>query len=140
MNQKTYIESTLRYFTSMDIDNLRLHLKDEYTYQETSKEIFLNEVEQIFEAHKDSGDTELIVYEGACTGSKICDNCGKKGYRFVGNNSKNYMDLIFEIEGDDIKNIFDCMNFKTDVDIENLGLKADIDVNSYDLDIDAIPF
>lgn len=140
MKLYTYSESILRYFTSMDIAKLRLHLKDEYSYQDTTKEIFLNDIESVFEAHKDSGDTELIAYEGACAGSNICDNCGMTGFRFVGNHSKNYMDLLFEIEGDDIKDICDCMNFKTDVDIEDLGMKADIDVNLYDHDINSIPF
>lgn len=124
----------------MDIAKLRLHLKDEYTYDDTTKKIFLNEIEEVFEAHKNSGDTELHIYEGACAGSMICDNCGKKGYRFVGNHSKNYMDLVFEIEGDDIKYIYDCMNFKTDVHIEDLGIKADIDVNLENQNTDIIPF
>lgn len=124
----------------MDIANLRLHLKDEYRYQDTTKEIFLNEVEKIFEAYRYSGDAELIIYKGVCDGSNECDNCGKKGYRFVGNHSKNYMDLLFDVEGDDIKDIFDCLNLKTDVVIENLGLKADLDVNQYSHEINDIPF
>jgi len=140
MDRNTYPKTIHGYFTSMDIAKLRLHLKDEYTYQDTTKEIFLNEIESVFEAHRNSGDSELLIYEGACVGSKTCDNCGVKGYRFVGNHSKNYMDLLFEIEGDEIKDICDCMHFKTDVHIEDLGIKADIDVNLYDHDIDAIPF
>jgi len=124
----------------MDIEKLRLYLKDKYTYEDTTKEKFLNEIEQIFEAHRNSGDTELIIYKGACAGSKICDNCGKKGYRFVGNHSKNYMDLLFEFEGDDIKDIYSCSYFETDVDIENLGIKADLDVDQYYHDINDIPF
>lgn len=136
----TYIQSILNFFNSMDIGNLRYMLKDEYTYEGTTKEIFLNEIDNIFKAHKNSGDTELIIYKGACAGSKTCDNCGMKGYRFVGNHSKNFMDLLFEIEGDDIKDICDCMNFKTDVDIADLGMKADIDVNLYEQNSSGIPF
>jgi hypothetical protein len=131
MLKKTYLKSILSYFTSMDIANLRLHLKDEYNYEDTTKEIFLNEIEKIFDAHKNSGDTELIIYNGACAG-KRCENCGKKGYRFVGNHSKNYMDLLFEIEGDDIKDIFSCSYFNTEVEIEGLQTKADIYFNEDD--------
>ena len=126
MKQNTYFQDILSYFASMDIAKLRLYLKDEYTYEETTKEKFLNEVEKIFEAYRYSGDAELIIYKGVCAGSETCDNCGQKGYRFVGNNSKNYMDLLFEIEGDDIKDIYDCPYFKTDVEIEGLQTKADI--------------
>jgi len=115
----------------MDIAKLRLYLKDDYTYQDTTKEIFLSEIASIFEAHKNSKDTELLIYKGAC-GSKICDNCGKKGFRFVGNHSKNYMDLLFETEGVDIKDIYSCEQFKTDVEINDLGTRASIYINHDD--------
>lgn len=128
----SYLQSILHYFASMDIANLRLHLKDEYTYEDTTKEIFLNEIESIFEAHKNSGDTELLTYKGACAG-KRCENCGKKGFRFVGNHSKNYMDLLFEIEEDDIKDIYSCPGFDTDVEINDLGTQASFYINPDDL-------
>jgi hypothetical protein len=131
MSESSYIKSILHYFTKMDIDNLRLHLKDEYNYEDTTKEIFLNEIEKIFDAHKNLGDTELLIYKGACAG-KRCENCGKKGFRFVGNNSKNYMDLLFEIEDDDIKDIYDCSYFKPDVEIDGIGKKAFIYFNEDD--------
>lgn len=128
MPQRNYIQSILSYFTSMDISNLRLHLKNDCTYEETTKEIFLNEIEAIFEAHRNSGDAKLLLFPGACAG-KTCDNCSKKGYRFVGNHSKNYMDLLFEIEGDDIKDIYSCAEFKTNSESKDLGTKADIYIN-----------
>lgn len=130
MLQKTYLQSILSYFTSMDIANLRLYLKEEYSYQETTQEIFLNEIEEIFEAHKNSGDTELLIYKGACgSDGRVCENCGKKGYRFVGNHSKNYLDLLFETEGDDIKDIYYCERFKTEENISNLGSGAYISID-----------
>ena len=114
-----------------NITMLRHFLKDEYYYEETNKEIFLNEIEAIFEAHRNSGDTELLLYQGVCAG-KTCSNCGKKGFRFVGNNSKNYTDLIFEIEGDDIKDIYSCMEFKSETEIPGLGTRAFIHINADD--------
>lgn len=139
MLQKTYLQNILNFITTMDIDRLRYYLKDEYTYEDTTKEIFLNKIESIFDSYRNSGDTELLLFKGACAG-KTCENCGMKSYRFVGNHSKNFMDLLFEIDGDDIKDIFECVQFKTDVDIENLGMKADIDVDQYYHDINDIPF
>ncbi len=128
MLNKTYKQEILSYFFSMDIDQLRYFLKDEYTYSETTKEIFLNEIESVFEAHRNSGDTELLLYPGVCNG-KTCENCGKQGYRFVGNNSKNYTDLIFEIEGDDITDIYSCGEFKSEPEISGLNTKASIFIN-----------
>lgn len=126
-----YLNSILNFFSTMDIDGLRLYLKDEYSYQDTTKEIFLHELGSIFESYKNSGDTELILYTGKCAG-KSCANCGKKGYRFVGNHSKNYIDLLFITEGDEIIDIFSCNEFETTTLIENLGMKAEIYVQTDD--------
>jgi hypothetical protein len=112
----------------MNIDNLRLYLNEEYLYQDTTKEIFLNEIESIFESYKNSEDTELIIYNGKCAG-KTCENCGKQGYRFVGNNSKNYFDLLFEMNGEDITDICSCPQFNTNDEIDNLGEKGEIEIN-----------
>ena len=117
----------------MDIDQLRLHLKEEYTYEGTTKEIFLNEVASIFEENKDSGDTELLMYPGICRGNcESCDGCGREGYRFVGNTSKDYIDLVFKLEGDDIKDIFSCTNFETTEEIIDLNNPAFICIDQDD--------
>ncbi|PKP35399.1 MAG: hypothetical protein CVU00_02660 [Bacteroidetes bacterium HGW-Bacteroidetes-17] len=127
MDESSYIKSMLDSFTLLDINKLRYLLKNEYTYSETTKEIFLNEIETIFAAHRNSGDTELLLYQGVCNG-RTCENCGKKGYRFVGNNTKNYLDLIFEIEGDEIKDIYSCAEFKSETEIQGLGERSSIDI------------
>jgi hypothetical protein len=115
MNKKSYVQNILHYFSQLDWDRLYFYLKDEYSYQETSKEIFLSKIKKNFDKHVEAGDTELILIKGKCQ-SKICDNCGKSGYRFIGNNSRNYIDFIFETNGDDIKDIYDCNDFKTETD------------------------
>lgn len=128
MPSTSYLQSILCYFCIMDIDLLRYYLKDKYTYQEATKEVFLDKIENIFEEHRNVGDTELLLYEGACT-SKTCENCGKKGYRLVGNRSKNYIDLIFEVDGDDITDIYTCSEFESYTEIPDLETKADIYIN-----------
>ena len=128
MPQTSYLQFILSNFASMNIDNLRLILNDKYLYQDTTKEIFLNEIESFFEAHKNSEDTELIIYKGKCAG-KTCENCGKQGYRFVGNKSKNYFDLLFEMNGDDITDICSCPQFNANEEIDNLGEKGEIEIN-----------
>ncbi len=133
MAHNSYFKTIISYFQSMDVEMLRLYLKDDYTYQDTTKEIFLNEIASIFEAHKNSGDTEIILYPGNCGApNSLCDNCGKKGYRMVGNNSGNYIDLIFEIEEDDIKDIYDCSRFESKEEVKNLGNQAYIYINADD--------
>jgi len=112
----------------MDIDLLRYYLKDKYTYQEATKEVFLEKIERIFEKHRVAGDTELWLYPGACAGTD-CPNCGKKGYRLVGNHSKNYLNLIFEMNGDEITDIYSCSQFKSDIEVPDLGEKSSIDID-----------
>ena len=121
MHSSSYIQSIFSFFKALDIVNLRLHLKDQYTYQETTKDIFLDKVESLFLELKNCGDTALSVYEGSCS-DKRCNNCSKNGFRFVGNISGNYFDLIFVVEGDDITNIFNCEEFETHFQTENLPL------------------
>lgn len=116
----------------MDIKYLRAHLKEEYIYQDAPKEIFLNEIEAIFNAHTNSGDSELLVFEGSCTNT-FCDNCGQKGYRFVGKHSRNYFDLIFEVDRDDIRDLLSCSVFETKEKMEDLEIRAGIFINEDEL-------
>jgi hypothetical protein len=128
---KGYIKAVLNGFAAMDIDVLDLHLKDEYSYQDTTKEVFLGELNNIFKSHFKLGDTSLLIYDGKCN-SCDCSNSGKHCYRFVGNKSKNYFDLIFIIEGDDIRDLFDCCNFAPDVDTGELNNSSSIIINDDD--------
>ena len=121
-----YIQTILKAFTTMDIDTLHLHLKD-YYYQDAPKDVFLIQLEKVFLNFQHAGDTELLMYEGKCNG-KSCSNCGKKGYRFVGNNSKNYLDLIFETEGDNILDIYSCAIFHSKEKIKKLKYKKHINI------------
>lgn len=75
MLHKNYIQSILNFFTSMNIDNLRLFLSERYSYANTKQEIFLNEIERIFETYRNSGDTELLIFEGTYAGRPF-ENCG----------------------------------------------------------------
>ncbi len=128
MEQVKYLETILKCYSSMDIDRLQFYLKDDYSYQDTTKEVFIKEIGKIFREHKKAGDTELLIYEGKCAGQG-CENCNKGGFRFIGNHSRNYLDLVFLIDGDDIKDIFDCSGFKTTEYHEELQNQAAIDIN-----------
>lgn len=125
--QKSYIKTILQSISAMDIEILRHYLKKEYTYEEATKDVFLEKMEAIFEKHRGAGDAKLLYYPGACT-SETCPNCGNRGYRFVGNQTRNYLDLLFETEGDNITDIYSCSQFSSDEELQNLGSKSIIDV------------
>lgn len=128
---ESYVSLILSVFLKMDIDYLRKNLRDNYSYQEAPKEIFLMEIEDIFKAHRTSGDNELFIFKGASM-SGDCANCGKSGFRFIGDKSHNYFDLIFQIESDDIKDIFTCNEFETEENSGELGVQACIYINEDD--------
>jgi len=120
----SYIETVKQCFADLDMEKLRLVLKD-YYYQDTTKDVFLEKMEGIFECHKDNGDTCLQIYKGKCRHTS-CSNAGKSGYRFVGDVTRNYFDFIFEEEGDDIKEIYTCKEFSCSSDCGELDAHAHI--------------
>jgi hypothetical protein len=127
-NEPTKAELIIKAFAEMNIAALEILLDDAKTYQDASKEVFLEKVEELFLAHKNSGDDYLISYSGKCGAENSrCDNCGKTGYRFVGNQSNNYSDFIFEIGRETVSDIYDCSRFETAETIENLASQASLD-------------
>jgi Zn-finger protein len=131
MPQNTYLQTILNAFENFDLETLKALLKRK-VYQDTTKEIFLKELEIVFIEFRDVHDTRLIMYPGECLEKELCDNCGKKGFRFVGDKSNNYFDLIFDMDGDDVKDIFDCSKLKTESTIENLKHKIHLVINEED--------
>ena len=127
-NEPTKVEQIINAFSEMNSTALEILLDDTKTYQDATKEVFLEKVEELFLAHKNSGDDYLFSYPGKCCAEiSRCDNCGKTGYRFVGNHSNNYIDFIFEIGHETVSDIYDCSRFETTETIENLAIQASLD-------------
>ncbi|MFN4879388.1 MAG: hypothetical protein ACK5H3_05040, partial [Flavobacteriia bacterium] len=60
--------------------------------------------------------TYLNAVQGSCGG-----NCskGQNGYLFIGNNSKNYMNLLFVEDQLELQDLYECSLFRTNfTDIE----------------------
>ncbi|MBX2897560.1 MAG: hypothetical protein KF763_19120 [Cyclobacteriaceae bacterium] len=105
---------------SMNMDVLNTHLKKEYSYQDTTKEIFLSELSKLFTNYKSEGDTGFTSYKGKCSG-KGCSGCSKSGFQFVGNVTRNYFNLLFITDGDGtVTDIYECNEFITALKVENL--------------------
>lgn len=127
-NEPTKSGLIIEAFASMNSTALEILLDDAKTYQDASKEVFLEKVEELFLAHKNSGDAYLFSYPGKCCAEfSRCDNCGKTGYRFVGNNTNNYIDFIFELGRETVSDIYDCSRFETAETIENLASQSSLD-------------
>jgi len=109
---KNIKETILESFSKMDIEMLGLILDDSRTYQDAKKEIFLRKLNDVFKKFKNTNDNLLVAHRGRC----LSDDCNKgcKGISFIGNNSNNHADFIFEENEIDFKDIYHCSNFKID--------------------------
>ncbi len=133
MKALNHLFNVLAGVESMNTEKLQRCLKEDYSYQDTTKEVFLTQLEKIFEEHRESGDTRLKVYHGKCAGEG-CGNCGKHGYQFVGNVSRNYLSLIIETDSEKrVIDIYGCNEFKTNNVVENLESADWIYINADDL-------
>lgn len=137
--QQTLLESgmpskkqlILNAITTMDRSLLELLLDDYKTYHDTTKDLFIEKMNSLFEEFKKQNDTELIPFKGKCK-SNSCENKGCTGFSFVGNVSKSYSCLIFEETENNFKDIYHCYQFKTEKKIKGLTEKHSFDINDDD--------
>ncbi|MFM8243056.1 MAG: hypothetical protein ACKN86_09650 [Crocinitomicaceae bacterium] len=111
-------EALVHFFQLMDIEMIALLLNDAPTYQDFPKEVFIEKLSRTFDEFKEKGDTFLNAIQGTCG---ICDK-SKNGFMFIGNASKQYMSIIFDMEGNVAKDVFECAKMKvgfSDVDRSN---------------------
>ena len=106
-------ENIINSIKRMDVEMLNSFLDDSMTYQEASKDVFLEKIKDVFLRLKDLNDRNLKHYSGKCI-SKKCNNTGCNGYRFQGNVSKVYLDLIIKESDERIQDIFHCYDFLPD--------------------------
>lgn len=89
-------------------------LDDDKTYQDFTKKVFLGKIEELFSKLKKNGNTFLFSHKGFCD-SNECSN-QSEGYSFVGNKSKEHIDLIFEERDGDVNDIRQCTDFQLNND------------------------
>ena len=115
--QITSAQLVLKCIQAMNTEALYLLLDVERTYQDWQRNEFILKLERVMEKFEADGDTYLNAVQGACGGS--CSK-GQNGYLFVGNNSKNYMNLLFVEEELQLTDLYECSLFRTQ--FENLEL------------------
>ncbi|OYX83789.1 MAG: hypothetical protein B7Y83_10325 [Flavobacteriales bacterium 32-34-25] len=104
--------SLVNAISEMDSKALELILEDDVSYQDTSKTIFLQKLDEVFNEFKKE-DKKLIAYKGKCNSNK-CSNKNKNGISFVGNISGRYINFIIEEnENGSVKDIYSCSDFCT---------------------------
>lgn len=112
------------FIEKMDIEMVDAFLENDKTYQDFEKYLFISKLQKTFETFADLGDTHLISVEGSCNS---CDKT-KTGFTFIGNNSKNYMSIIFDTADNKINDLYECSDFKNKQ--TNLNLKARVYIDN----------
>jgi len=107
----------LKCIQAMNTDALYFLLDAERTYQDWERNEFILKLERVFKKFEADGDTYLNAVQGACGGS--CSR-GQNGYLFIGNKSKNYMNLLFVEEELQLTDLYECSLFRTK--FENIEL------------------
>ncbi len=103
-------EALLFFLCDLRMDMVDMVLANNRSYNDASKEVFIEKLSALIAEFKREGDTKFIPIAGKCT-CKSCHN-GESGYRFIGNKSRNYLDLIIQTDNDDqVLDIAYCPNF-----------------------------
>lgn len=116
----------VRSIEQMDAELFEMLLNVDKTYQYVSKSVFVKKFDTVFKELVDEGDTVLNSYPGMCK-SETCNNKFCSGFRFVGNVSKKYFELIFIEKRKEVDDIFHCSSLELDNGEENTGERIDIE-------------
>lgn len=120
------LDQVVQAICQMDVPALHTLLSSSYTYNDVYKDVFISKLDEVFYRYREAGDSHLTASPGQCAG-KNCNNCGIKGFRFIGELSRNYLDLLFEWDGTELTDIFNCGLFET-LQADVLGKEFDIDI------------
>lgn len=125
--QKTQITSAqlvLKCLQAMNTEALYILLDIDRSYQDWQRNEFILKLERVLKKFEADGDTYLNAVQGACGGS--CSK-GQNGYLFIGNNSKNYMNLLFVEDQLELTDLYECSLFRTQFEILELQKRYYID-------------
>jgi hypothetical protein len=121
----------IKAFSEMNVSKLEELLDDDKRYHlGLNKKLFIDKMSDVFEKFKKENDTVLKVHKGKCNGGN-CFLKGKcTGFTFVGNVSKNGINLNFE----DGKYTYNCIQRCYNFEIMNKRIKpiSNFTIEEYD--------
>ncbi len=110
---QTQADAILYFLQRLDIEMVSDILDDNRTYQDFKKYIFIHKLGNALSEFIAASDTFLNCYSGFCN-AEIC-NFKCSGFSFIGNNSKNYLNLIIDIKDGIVFDMYECSSFKNNV-------------------------
>jgi hypothetical protein len=109
----TQADAIIYFLQKLDIEMVSDILDDNRTYQDFKKYIFIHKLGNALSEFIAAGDTFLNCYSGFCN-AEIC-NYKCSGFSFIGNNSKNYLNLIIDIKDGIVHDMYECSIFKNHI-------------------------
>ncbi len=135
LSPRNQYEAVIYFMAHLDIEMVSSFLDGDKTYQDFPKYLFVSKLIKAFEQFEKAGDRVLSLHKGGCAGcSKGC-----RGFTFLGRQG-DYMDILFLMEGDEIKDIYECSNFVNDEEVPNKLNSVDIDPFSFPFGDGDAPF
>ena len=105
------INSVLQAIQTLNISQLYSYLDNEKTYQDMDRNTFIEKLKKAL-SYLDTGiDNQIEIIDGSCGGDCLKSKIGK-GYILVGNKTRNFINLMFIIDGNEITDIRECTFFK----------------------------
>lgn len=103
--QSKQVNLILESILNFNADALLPLLNVDKTYQDLTPKEFISTIKLELRAFKRSRDTKLILSSSTCHGC----NCKQSMFVFKGNNSGREYALYFEVDGEDILDIYQCI-------------------------------
>jgi hypothetical protein len=123
--------SLVKAISEMKIDSLCLVLDDSLTYQQATKDVFLNKINDVFKHFKKTDDS-LLVSEGNCN-SKECPNYNNCGALFYSYKTGDNFNLIFEVDDDEnVQDICCCQDFKSNMGVSKIKKGKELQIKFFE--------
>lgn len=114
LKKRPHLEDVIEAISLLDIQWLEYLLDENTMYCDFPKWVFLKKFKWVFDDLKGNGDQYLKYYPGKCNMIKDKKKASAlQGFRFIGNESKGHIDLLFETDGVYVKDIIDSLDFNS---------------------------
>lgn len=114
LKKKPHLEDVLEAISSLDIKWLEYLLDESTMYSDFPKWVFIKKMKWVFDDFRHNENLYLKYYPGKCTLIKDKVKASAlQGFRFIGNESKDHIDLLFETDGEYIQDIVDSLSFQS---------------------------
>lgn len=107
--ERTPAEELLQAMQLMDLKLIRRLLKNRFSLCPEKRKGLMFGMREVFYELWAAGDTRLLYHPGYCNSATCYNNFMCKGYRFTGNNSRFYFNLIIKDEDGLVTDIHECV-------------------------------